>query len=242
MFITRKTLGILALFIALTGASAACGATPEPTTPPATPKPEIIILTPTPLPTVTVPVESSATPTIFAATATKPAPTATSSPEATEPEESPEPGEEQTQTPEPTPPVPTNTPKPDSVKYPAPVLLDPPSNRPVPWRGSLTLIWSPVGELKENEYYVVKLERRPQTPTQEWWSGEVFVKETRYVVEGNFLAPFHYSSDHGHAVVYWWVRVARKTGEDASGKPVGIDISEKSEERTLILDPKPEGE
>jgi hypothetical protein len=34
----------------------------------------------------------------------------------------------------------------------------------------------------------------------------------------------------------------RVTGEDSDGKPVGIDVSENSEERTLILDPKPEGE
>jgi hypothetical protein len=33
----------------------------------------------------------------------------------------------------------------------------------------------------------------------------------------------------------------RKTGEDDAGKPVGVDLSMPSEERTLILEPKPEG-
>jgi hypothetical protein len=126
-------------------------------------------------------------------------------------------------------------------KYPPPAPLDPPSDRLVEWRDSLTLIWEPVGELEEDEFYAVKLERRPRTETQEWWSGEAFLKATEYVLEGSFLAPFHYSAEHGDATVYWWVRVVRVTGEDSDGKPVGIDISEKSEERTLILNPKPEG-
>lgn len=106
----------------------------------------------------------------------------------------------------------------------------------------MTLIWESVGELEEDEFYALKLERRPQTSTQPWWSGEVLLKETNYVLEGDFLAPFHYASEHGDAMVYWWVRVVRKTGEDTSGQPESIDIGALSEERLLILDPKPETE
>jgi hypothetical protein len=105
----------------------------------------------------------------------------------------------------------------------------------------VVLEWIPVGELADDEYYHLHLERRPQTATQPWWGDYVFLKDTEYVLQGSFLAPFHYSSEHGQAVVYWWVKVVRKTGEDDDGKPVGVDLSMPSEERTLILEPKPEG-
>jgi hypothetical protein len=139
-------------------------------------------------------------------------------------------------------PLPTNTPGSASTKYAAPLLLDPANNRPVAWRGRVTLIWTSVGELAEDEYYHVHLERPPKIEGLEWWGDYVYTKGTDLVLEGAFLAPFHYSSDHGHAIAYWWVRVVRKTGEGEDDKPLGVDISPHSEKRTLILDPKPEGQ
>jgi hypothetical protein len=130
---------------------------------------------------------------------------------------------------------------PDSLDYPAPELLEPPTQQSVAWRSSLVLKWDYAGELAEDEFYHLHLERRPQTETQPWWGDYVFLKDTEYVLGKDFMAPFHYSSEHGEAVVYWWVKVVRKTGEDEDGKPVGINLSMPSEERTLVLEPKPEG-
>ncbi len=104
----------------------------------------------------------------------------------------------------------------------------------------MLLEWTSVGELAEDEYYHVHLERPPKTVGEEWWGDYVYTKETSYLAEGAFLAPFHLPEVQGQAVVYWWVRAVRKTGEDENGKPIGIDISLPSEKWALILDPKPE--
>jgi hypothetical protein len=137
--------------------------------------------------------------------------------------------------------VATDTPLPDSLEYPAPKLVEPPTDQFVAWRSGLVLEWESVGELAEDEYYHLHLERRPQTETQPWWGDYVFLKDTKYVLEKDFLDPFHYSYEHGQAVVYWWVKVVRKTGENEEGKPVGVNLSMPSGERTLVLEPKPEG-
>jgi hypothetical protein len=123
--------------------------------------------------------------------------------------------------------------------YPPPVLLEPPQRQPVSWGSTALLIWSPVGELEEDEYYHVHLERRPVAVGQEWYGDYVYTKETQFRAEVGFLAPFHPPANTGEATVYWWVRVVQKTGQDENGKPMGVDISPYSEERTLILDPKP---
>ena len=83
------------------------------------------------------------------------------------------------------------------------------------------------------------MERRPMTDGQEWYGDYVFTKESRFLADVPFLAPFHHSTEHGQATVYWWVWVVQKTGEDEDGKPIGMDISPYSEERTMILEPKP---
>lgn len=149
-----------------------------------------------------------------------------------------------TSTPMPTP-TPTTTPAPTrtrtaaELKYPPPSLVEPPNDRPVSWKSTVLLEWSSVGQLASNEYYHLHMERRPRTAQEPWYGDYVFTKETQYVVGGTFLDPFHPSAEHGAAEVYWWVRVVRKTGESQDGKPLGIDLSPPSEERTLILEPKP---
>jgi hypothetical protein len=136
--------------------------------------------------------------------------------------------------------VPAQTPDPAAYKYPPPVLLDPPENQPVDWRGSVLLKWSGIGELAEDEYYHVHIERPPKTEGEQWYGDYVYTKDVEQLLSGAFLAPFHPPADQGHGVVYWWVRVVRKTGQDSSGKPIGIDISPHSEKRTFISEPKPE--
>ncbi len=138
-------------------------------------------------------------------------------------------------------PQPTDTPNPTNFKYPPPVLSEPPIDQLVSWNGTVLLKWISVGELAEDEYYHLHLERRPRTAQEPWYGDYVYTRDTQFLAEGAFLAPFHPSEEHGQGVVSWWVRVVRKTGEDTNGKPIGVDISPSSEERTLIVDPKPEG-
>ncbi len=150
---------MLALFSVAAGLMVGCGATPTPTQPPPTQTPWIIVFTPTPqvLPTqtpwiiVATPTRvkaASPTPTERAtampATATV-APAATVKPTATPPPPTP--------TPTPRLPAPTNTPGAETLKYQAPVLLDPPSYRPVGWKDTVLLKWASVGTLAEDEYY-----------------------------------------------------------------------------------------
>jgi hypothetical protein len=138
-------------------------------------------------------------------------------------------------------PKPTVTPESVAYEYPAPVLLKPPVDQPVSWRSTVLVQWSPVGTLAAGEYYHLRV-YRPTTPGLEDYGDYVFTKQTEYRLERTFLAPFHPPAGGGQAVVYWWVSVVRKTGEDQNGKPIGIEISLPSDKWTLVLDPKPEGQ
>jgi hypothetical protein len=203
--------------VALAVLLAACGATPEPTEAPPTQTPWIIVVTSTAVPGSEGEVEANATPqsgppTQAAAPGSR---SETSSPEPTQAGEV-------------------------HAKYPPPVLLEPPGEQAVPWNSTILLKWNSVGKLAENEYYHVHLERRPRTAGEEWYGDYVFTKETEYRAQGPFIAPFHPAAAGGTGVVYWWVRVVEKIGEDENGKPLGVDISPSSEERTLLLDPKPD--
>ena len=232
---------ILALTLSLV-VLAGCGGTPAPTEPPPTQTPWIVVVTSTaaaqetseaqPTAAVQPTATARATATRQAAAAT-PGPTqvATSSLPATS-----------VVTPGPTLEihrVPTEVPLTGDMVYPPPSLLAPPNDQPVSWRSTVLLQWSSVGELEEDQYYHVHLERRPTTPGQEWYGDYVFTQGAEFRADVPFLAPFHPSAEHGDATVYWWVWVVQKTGEDENGKPIGVDISPYSEERTLILEPKP---
>jgi len=138
------------------------------------------------------------------------------------------------------PPPSTDTPDAEELKYPAPALLEPPNDRPVSWQSTVIFEWTSVGALGKDEYYHVHLERRPTTESEQWYGDYVYTKETSYLAETSFLSPFHPPADRGPATVYWWVRVVRKTGEDETGKPVGVDIGQNSVERMLVLEPKPD--
>jgi hypothetical protein len=241
----NKLILVSVVLCLLAGLLAGCGSTPEPTDPPPTQTPWIVVVTATPGPEDVAQVQPSQTPWIIIATATPtrgtaPAtkgPTATTT-SPTESPTAPKPTETETATSEP--PEPTDTPDASKLKYPPPALLDPPDGRPVSWQTAVILEWTSVGDLAEDEYYHLHMERRPQTDGEDWYGDYVYTKDTSFLAEVAFLAPFHQTADRGEAVVYWWVRVVRKTGEDENGKPLGVDIGAHSEERTLRLEPKPD--
>lgn len=238
----------LIVVVALGAILVACGTTPEPTVPPPTQTPWIIVVTATPGPgdvaqvaptpeIVTVVV--TATPTRGAAVQASPTPRPTQAGVDVMP--TPEASETPTPTPTQTPAAaaPTNTPGSVEIKYQAPVLLEPAESAPYSWGSTVLMKWTSVGELAEDEYYRLDLERPPQTETQQWYGDYVFTKDTSHLVERSFLAPFHLPAEQGQAQVYWSVRIVRQTGEDENGKPVGVDLSLPSEKRSFTLDPKP---
>jgi hypothetical protein len=229
---------VLVLLLALL---VACGGTPVATEPPPTQTPWIVVVTSTALaPETGEEPATAAPPTATAqATASRAPATATMSP-TRDPASSPTATPAATASPSPPAGQVATGPTPTGARlYLAPVLLEPAMDQTVPWRGSVLFKWTSVGELRADQYYHLHLERRPRTAGQQWYGDYVYTKETQFLAETIFLAPFHLSSEHGQATLYWWVRVVQKTGEDGNGKPLGVDIGPYSEERTLILDPKP---
>jgi hypothetical protein len=237
-----RLLPVLLALCVVAGLLAACGGTPEPTVLPPTQTPWIVVVTATPGAGDVAQVQPTQTPWIIIATATSTAgaePT-TEAPTATSPTQSPT-ASRATPTKETTsqPPRPTSTPDTANLKYPPPALLEPPDGIVISWGSTVTLEWSSVGKLAEDEYYHVHLERRPKTAGEQWYGDYVYTKDTDYLADRAFLAPFRLQPDQGQAIVYWWVRVVRETGEDEAGKPVGVDIGAYSEERTFKLEPSP---
>lgn len=234
-----------------------CGTTPQPTEPPATQTPWVVIVTSTSGPAATAEAQPTSTtaPTRQATaeptetTAPTQVPTRTSAPAGTTPGvATATTGAEETASPTATTAAaaPSNTPRPTStqapfgIKYAPPVLLEPSNNQSISWQGTITFKWVSVGELAEDEYYVLEFYRPSRTAAMEPYGDFKYIKGTEFVWEGSFKDPFHPPESQGDALVEWWVRVAHKTGEDNTGKPIGIDISTPSERRTLILRPKPE--
>ena len=249
----RWLLAALALVLALVSLSA-CDSTPAATTPAPTQTARIIVVTKlvtlppqptqtpwiivvsptrTPVPTATVDRAVAATPTGEAtkkATA-KPAAAGTVTPGATTTTAS---GATATQTP-------TLTPRPTStLKYAAPALSEPPYGVSISWNYKALLIWQPVGNLAEDEYYCVHLDAYRENDQTPWYGDYVFTKDTSFLAGDAFLAPFHPPESQGRANVFWWVSVVRKTGQDQYGKPVGVEISPPSEKWLFVTESKPE--
>ena len=61
-------------------------------------------------------------------------------------------------------------------------LLDPPENQPVGWRDTILLKWSPAGELAEDEYYHVHVERPPKTDAEQWYGDYVYTKDVEQLL------------------------------------------------------------
>jgi hypothetical protein len=245
---------VLPVLCLLAGAVAGCGATAEPSAPPPTQTPWIIVVTATvnPAREGAPAAEATQTPWIVVATPTRTPkgttlptatmpPTATTRPttSATEEPGGPTTTAAATATRTSRPPTPTKTVEPSSLKYEAPILLEPNDSRSVDWNSTLLFKWTSVGELDEDEYYHLHIERPPPIEGIEWWGDYVFTKDTQYVLNKAFMVPFHLAKEHGAAPAYWWVRVVRKTGEDENGKPIGVDVGLPSERRTLIIEPRP---
>ena len=169
-----KSLSVFVALCVLAGLLAACGGTPEPTVPPPTQTPWIVVITATPRPGETAEAQPTQTPWIVVATATATRGTgaATETATATRPVQSPT--APATATSEP--PTQTSTPDAATLKYPPPALLDPPNERPVSWQSTVILEWSSVGRLGEDEYYHLHLERRPTTEGEEWYGDYVLPK------------------------------------------------------------------
>ncbi|MBN1660773.1 MAG: hypothetical protein JXA93_20430 [Anaerolineae bacterium] len=137
--------------------------------------------------------------------------------------------------------APTKTPTavPAAIKYPAPTLAEPLPRQQVAWHTVVLFKWTPVGTLAADEFYHLHLERRPGAAGQSWYGDYVLTRDTQFRADETFLAPFHPPAAEGVGTVHWWVRVVRQTGVDQNGKPIGLDVSMSSEERVLLLDPKP---
>jgi hypothetical protein len=221
------------LMVLLAGMLASCGTTPEPTEPPPTQTPWIIIATATAGASAGAEAQPTQTPWIIVATPTASGQTPSGG-QAT-------PGADTTAEPAGTPATakPINTTSAEAFKYPPPALLEPPNGRPVGWKDTVTLEWTSAGDLAEDEYYHLHLDAFREVTGEHWYGDYVFTKETTYLLDQTILAPFHPSAEKGQAIVYWWVWVVRKTGEDEHGKPLGVDIGTPSEKRFFVTEAKP---
>ncbi len=199
--------------------------------------PWIVVITATPVPAASVgPTQAAVMPTVEATQKATAKPTATTSPGVTT---TTVPGTTATQTPRL--PAPTLTSRPTATpKYTAPVLSEPPSEVSISWGYKALLIWQPVGDLAEDEYYCVHLDAYRESDQAPWYGDYAFTKDSSFLAGDAFLAPFHPPESQGRATVYWWVSVVRKTGQDPTGKPVGVEISPPSEKWLFFAEPKPE--
>jgi len=196
----------------------------------ATPMPTLT-LTPTPTSTLTPAPGSTLTPTSAPSSAPTPAPTSTPTPTSA-------PTSTLTPTPTPAPtPAPTRTPPraPTSRQVqptkpalappllPAPLLGYPRQGMRFRAADVVDLQWKPVGSLPSDAYYVPSLTF--------FHYGEKWTDETPWLKDCTWRLSDHAYlltlSDDG--VYRWSVRVMRKTGVDAQGRPVGVPVSPASE-------------
>lgn len=216
---------ICCLLVGMAAAIAGCGSAPQPTSSPPTQTPWIVVVTATAAPGdvsgCATSVCPSQTPWIVVAT-----PTARRAAAAA--------GQLPTRTP-----AARATSLPSTAKYPAPTLLEPVPDQQVAWQTAVLFKWTAAGNLAADEFYHLHLERRPEVAGQSWYGDYVLTRDTQFRADETFLAPFHPPASEGMGTVYWWVRVVRQTGVDHNGKPIGVDVSASSSERTLLLDPKP---
>ena len=100
--------------------------------------------------------------------------------------------------------------------YPAPALLSPPNNQTFEGNEEPILLqWASVGILRQNEYYLVRLEQVSGGVPPKTFSTHT--TGLRVPVE---LFP---RADDAHQVFQWQVRVVRETGTRADGTPIYAD-------------------
>jgi len=134
--------------------------------------------------------------------------------------------------------VPTRTPLPPAspaptmpavvVELPPPRLLEPVNGAEVDPGAPPVLLWSWSAVLTEDDYYVLTLAYRRQGATRYVdvpWTQETSLDATSHVGPVTL-------ADEGR--FYWSVKVVRRAGFDASGRPIGVPLSPMSEVRTFV--------
>lgn len=132
--------------------------------------------------------------------------------------------------------APTNTPAPPitvapvgetptvMLRYPAPVVLEPPDGADyVGPNAVIEIQWQPVGTLATDEYYVVTFEYPHEGET---WHDQQWTRSPALRVP-----PYLYGQVTGDRVFHWNVTVIRLTGTRADGTKDGAARSEPSETR-----------
>ena len=88
----------------------------------------------------------------------------------------------------------------------------------------VTLQWSSIGTLRENEAYQVTIE--------DVTSGQRLV--TEYVTDTKFIVPTTFRPDDNLAhVIRWWVTTVRQNGQDEQGQPIYESAGAISDERVF---------
>jgi len=112
--------------------------------------------------------------------------------------------------PDPNLPTPTPTPPPP---YPAPNLLLPADGGAFTLANDVvTLQWSSIGTLRDNEFYRVTVEDITEGQARRITD---YVTDTKYIVPTTFRP-----KDNVAHVIRWWVSTVRQTGTDEQGQPV----------------------
>jgi hypothetical protein len=123
-------------------------------------------------------------------------------------------------------PAPTRTPAAKPI-FPAPALVAPADGQEFAASDAVVLQWTSVGLLPADAYYVVNLAYTHNGAT--WTDDTPWTKQTQWAVSAHtYLLDL---SDDGR--YRWSVRVMRRTGTDAQGRPTGVALSPASGERTF---------
>jgi serine/threonine-protein kinase len=182
----------------------------------------------------------TSTPTEEAATATarptpSPIPTATSRPTETTPTETSTRRAATATELAPTNVAPTATE--ESPNLSAPILMSPGDGQTFAHNDQIVLEWQPVGQLPQDGYYEVIVEYTPAQDPQTTWTDETpWVKTPNWTLSEHAYLP-GLSAD---GLFRWSVRVMRKTGENAQGRPNGTALSPASTARTLTWQAPPQ--
>jgi hypothetical protein len=112
--------------------------------------------------------------------------------------------------------------------FPAPALAGPADGQEFAASDTVVLQWNPVGPLPADGYYVVNLAYVH--------NGETWTDDTPWTRQAQWVVSEHaYLLDLSDDCRFRWsVRVMRKTGTDAQGRPTGVPLSPASGERTFI--------
>jgi LysM repeat protein len=120
-------------------------------------------------------------------------------------------------------PSPTPTPPPP---YPGPNLLLPPDGAPFSLSDDvITLQWSSVGTLRDNEAYFVTIEDVTEGKGEKL---NDYVTDTKFIVP-NTLRP----NDSIPHIFRWWIQVVRQAGTDEDGNPLWESGGTISEQRVF---------